>query len=708
MTTGPRKQPADPAGAPSEHAPSDAYVSRLGDRISSQIEMPPEQHPLPEVALPGGFQGPPPRESSDVHALRPSSEEDDALEPPPPPPMDASDPFAQFEDEIEGEATRIEDGQLLAEQSTAILEDVPVQPFLQVEKGNDQGREFVLQEGENGIGRGIDNDVILADVAVSRRHLIVVREGETLRLRDLGSGNGTQVNGKRVSSVVLSEGDRIEVGETVLVVRLPGGLPLPALDPDGVTDESNIAGTIPPPAPFVTPSDPFAMPSAPGYSPELTPASTSTPHAPKAEKRGAVVLPKPVFLAILGAAGLFLALLGIAVIVLIVNLTSGGDEPQPVTIASASGPFSRGVAAYEARRWDEAEGAFREALEQSGSDPRANEYLQRTQQAREHEGHVAQARAALARGDSNTALTQASSVPEDSPLAADARAVRAQAQAAQVAGHVAAARAAIAAGNREEAERQLTLARNLDPSSAEVRAVQAELQPVAQAEEPEPEEEPAAVEEEDEAPARRGTAPRRAERRGGSARASVAGAIEHYLAGRFAEAARTARAAASGASGRQRRELTQLASNIERFGTLYGRIQAARFGPSVRSEMEQAIALDRRIARSGQYRDRLRSRVVESYLADAQRQRSNPVQSCSAVRQALAVDSGNVRARQMSAGCETQARGMMREAAGAPPDRARSIYRSVLLMVPGSSAVGREASGRLESLRRTRAVDEDE
>ena len=118
---------------------------------------------------------------------------------------------------------------------------------------------------------------------------------------------------------------------------------------------------------------------------------------------------------------------------------------------------------------------------------------------------------------------------------------------------------------------------------------------------------------------------------------------------------------------------------------------AARFGPSVRSEMEQAISLDRRIARSGQYRDRLRGHVVGSYLADAQRLRSNPVQSCSAVRQALAVDSGNTRA-----------------SSRAPADRAQSIYRSVLLMVPTSSAVGREASSRLQALRRTRPVDEDE
>jgi hypothetical protein len=124
--------------------------------------------------------------------------------------------------------------------------------------------------------------------------------------------------------------------------------------------------------------------------------------------------------------------------------------------------------------------------------------------------------------------------------------------------------------------------------------------------------------------------------------------------------------------------------------------------------MEQAIALDRRIARSGHYRDRLRGRVVDAYLSDAQRQRSNPVAACSSVRQALAVDGNNGRARQMSAPCETRARSMLREAASARPERATSIYRQILLMVPSRSAVARDATDRLDALRRRRVVDEDE
>ncbi len=133
MTTGTRKNAAPDPGNPATPAKSDAYVDRLGDRISAN-------HDLPDHATPG-FAGPTfpaMHESSDVHTLPNSSEEDEALDfPPPPPAADSGDAFAEFEDEMEGETTRIDDSHLLAEQSTAIIEEVPVQPFLYVERVND-------------------------------------------------------------------------------------------------------------------------------------------------------------------------------------------------------------------------------------------------------------------------------------------------------------------------------------------------------------------------------------------------------------------------------------------------------------------------------------------------------------------------------------------------------------------------------------------
>lgn len=671
-------------------------------------------------------------EASDVHTLpKPANEppapfdgeaaDDDALEyPPPSPASDGSDAFADFEDEMEGENTRIDDSQLLAEQSTAIIQDLPVQPFLLVEKGNDLGREFVLQDGENGIGRGIDNDVILADVAVSRRHLKIMRSGETLTLKDLGSGNGTQVNGQKVSQVVLAEGDRIEAGETTMVVRLPGALT--ARDPyplEGLTDESHIGGSLPPANYAAVASDPFVVPQGPGYQPELTPSGTSTEQA---RSKPGVVVSKPVLIAILAGGSLLLAMFG-AAIALVVIKAGSDEEPVPsVTLADDSGPFDRGVRAFEAHRWVEAEAAFNEALQQSSDNSSAHDYLQRTRAAREHEGALEAAETALRENNGNQALQHATGVPQDSPLAGEAQELARQARAQLLATHIAAGRAALGRGEHEEARRQVATARNYDAASAAVAQLSSEIEaaaPAAQVEEAEEAEEVEEVEEveareEDEAEegSGRARAPGRAGRRmptrvssAGGVQASV---ISSYLAGRFDQAVSAARAGASRARGSERTTLEQLATRIDRFKGLWTRIQAARFAPNVRREMEQAIGLDRQIARSAQYRNRLTGPVVAAHLADARRLRSNPTSSCQSVRSALGVDSSNGQARQMGRDCEVQAGAMLREAQNAPPARATAICRQVMLMVPASSSVYREARTRFQSLRRRTSVDEDE
>ena len=72
------------------------------------------------------------------------------------------------------------------------------------------------------IGRGAEADVRLADTGVSRLHAELRVEGETVTVVDRGSTNGTSVNGHRVSTALLRDGDVIEVGATTLVFRAPG------------------------------------------------------------------------------------------------------------------------------------------------------------------------------------------------------------------------------------------------------------------------------------------------------------------------------------------------------------------------------------------------------------------------------------------------------------------------------------------------------
>ena len=76
-----------------------------------------------------------------------------------------------------------------------------------------------LQVGSNVIGRGQDADLRLADTGVSRRHVDVRFDGAGAVLHDLGSTNGTTVNGHRAQSWQLQHGDVVRLGHTVLVYR---------------------------------------------------------------------------------------------------------------------------------------------------------------------------------------------------------------------------------------------------------------------------------------------------------------------------------------------------------------------------------------------------------------------------------------------------------------------------------------------------------
>ena len=75
------------------------------------------------------------------------------------------------------------------------------------------------------IGRAADNDLVLADNRVSRHHGRLTGRRGTLVYVDLGSTNGSRVNGVQVGELVLGEGDRLELGDCVIVVEAAGDGP---------------------------------------------------------------------------------------------------------------------------------------------------------------------------------------------------------------------------------------------------------------------------------------------------------------------------------------------------------------------------------------------------------------------------------------------------------------------------------------------------
>jgi signal transduction histidine kinase/pSer/pThr/pTyr-binding forkhead associated (FHA) protein len=85
-------------------------------------------------------------------------------------------------------------------------------------KGADEGKQFDLTDKAAGIGRERTNSVCLHDTEISRRHAEILPAGNgTFRLRDIGSANGTLVNTRAITEVLLNTGDHIQVGQTILV-----------------------------------------------------------------------------------------------------------------------------------------------------------------------------------------------------------------------------------------------------------------------------------------------------------------------------------------------------------------------------------------------------------------------------------------------------------------------------------------------------------
>lgn len=86
---------------------------------------------------------------------------------------------------------------------------------LKVVHGPDSGCVFVVTTTQFSVGRGDENDVVIADLRASRRHVEIIRQNSgTWKASDLGSQNGIVWNGKITRSAELRSGDIITVGET--------------------------------------------------------------------------------------------------------------------------------------------------------------------------------------------------------------------------------------------------------------------------------------------------------------------------------------------------------------------------------------------------------------------------------------------------------------------------------------------------------------
>jgi predicted component of type VI protein secretion system len=176
-----------------------------------------------------------------------------------------------------------------------------------VEQKPMEGREQSLQAGAT-IGRE-GCDVNLMDPEVSRRHAAIRGDDRSLAIEDLGSTNGTYVNGVRISSVtVLSAGDEVRLGNTVWAIRSTApagagqtsvGSAMPAA-PEVTAARAiptDIQTPAPAPAPAPQPTTAQAVPAAaaaPAPAAAQQPAQPAAPSSAPVGRRGDVEQPPEV------------------------------------------------------------------------------------------------------------------------------------------------------------------------------------------------------------------------------------------------------------------------------------------------------------------------------------------------------------------------------------------------------------------------------
>ena len=138
-----------------------------------------------------------------------------------------------------------------------------------VRRGPQPNQIYELNKDIITLGRDITNDIVINDPEVSRHHCRLTRGGGGYTLEDLGSTNGTFVNGQRLTGArPLGGGDVVGLGETV---TLAYESTIPAAEPG---QQPTVAGTMAPPVPS------YQQPQA-AYQQPVTSQYTPPPPAPQ-------------------------------------------------------------------------------------------------------------------------------------------------------------------------------------------------------------------------------------------------------------------------------------------------------------------------------------------------------------------------------------------------------------------------------------------
>jgi len=118
-----------------------------------------------------------------------------------------------------------------------------MEPKLAAVAGPRQGTVISLGAVRTGVGRDATNEVCLQSMWVSRRHCVFERQGAGVIVTDLGSHNGTFVNGVPVKERPLLHGDQVRIGDSIFLVLLLENEPVPAGAPVELKEQGMVTGS---------------------------------------------------------------------------------------------------------------------------------------------------------------------------------------------------------------------------------------------------------------------------------------------------------------------------------------------------------------------------------------------------------------------------------------------------------------------------------
>jgi len=119
-----------------------------------------------------------------------------------------------------------DEGDHTATHPAIVVADLPDEMgMVVITSGPAAGSRYAISGQVTMLGRHPDSTVFLDDVTVSRRHAEIRADAGRYVISDVGSLNGTYVNGSRVDSVELAEGDQVQIGKfkLVFVLGVPSG-----------------------------------------------------------------------------------------------------------------------------------------------------------------------------------------------------------------------------------------------------------------------------------------------------------------------------------------------------------------------------------------------------------------------------------------------------------------------------------------------------